>query len=368
MQLSLAPVHNIRFDIEEAIEKQLYSYPLPFTGMDKSASAVCELFQRNECDKGHLCPFRHVKGDKSVVCKHWLRGLCKKGDECEFLHEYDMSKMPECYFYSKYSQCGNKECEFLHLDRESKIIDCPWYDRGFCRHGPNCKNRHLKKVICQNFLFGFCPEGPTCKFKHPKFDLPVIDALVQQKKQLYICDFCGEKGHKISSCFKLNPENRQAYQNKQAALFHQQHHDYPPSFPNSINAADMNPSIKTEHPSNTDTPGSDPLKPTIEMSIKTEQQQAFNNQVAGFQQSNNPQQIRQPFQNNFYQSRMQGNHFNHQFNNGQHHHHSFGGEKYQAPAEVTCFKCGEKGHYANRCNKGVFAFLRPQMDNMTETK
>lgn len=25
--------------------------------------------------------------------------------------------------------------------------------------------------------------------------------------------------------------------------------------------------------------------------------------------------------------------------------------------EVTCFKCGEKGHYANRCNKGYLAFL-----------
>jgi cleavage and polyadenylation specificity factor subunit 4 len=75
------------------------------------------------------------KGDKAVICKHWLRGLCKKGDDCEFLHEYDMSKMPECYFYSKYSQCGNKECEFLHLDKESKIKDCAWYDRGFCRHG-----------------------------------------------------------------------------------------------------------------------------------------------------------------------------------------------------------------------------------------
>jgi hypothetical protein len=48
----------------------------------------------------------------------------------------------------------------------------------------------------------------------PKFDLPVIDALTQQKKQLFVCDFCGEKGHKIASCFKLNPENRQNYQNK----------------------------------------------------------------------------------------------------------------------------------------------------------
>ena len=31
----LAPVDNIRFDIEDALEKQTYSVmPLPFTGMD----------------------------------------------------------------------------------------------------------------------------------------------------------------------------------------------------------------------------------------------------------------------------------------------------------------------------------------------
>lgn len=202
MMKLLAPVDNIRFDIEDALEKQTYAVVLPFTGMDKSAFPVCELFAKSNCDRGSLCPFRHVRGDKSVVCKHWLRGLCKKGDECEFLHEYDMSKMPECFFYSRYSQCGNKECEFLHLDKQSKIKDCPWYDRGFCRHGPNCKNRHVKKVICQNFLFGFCPDGPSCKFKHPKFELPVVDPATMQKKQLYICDFCGEKGHKASSCFK----------------------------------------------------------------------------------------------------------------------------------------------------------------------
>lgn len=54
------------------------------------------------CLTGGMCPFRHISGEKTVVCKHWLRGLCKKGDQCEFLHEYDMTKMPECYFYSKF--------------------------------------------------------------------------------------------------------------------------------------------------------------------------------------------------------------------------------------------------------------------------
>lgn len=120
-----------------------------------------------------MCPFRHISGEKTVVCKHWLRGLCKKGDQCEFLHEYDMTKMPECYFYSKFGECSNKECPFLHIDPESKIKDCPWYDRGFCKHGPLCRHRHTRRVICVNYLVGFCPEGPSCKFMHPRFELPM---------------------------------------------------------------------------------------------------------------------------------------------------------------------------------------------------
>ena len=47
---------------------------------------------------------RRPRPTQTIVCKHWLRGLCKKGDQCEFLHEYDMSKMPECYFYTRFSE------------------------------------------------------------------------------------------------------------------------------------------------------------------------------------------------------------------------------------------------------------------------
>jgi hypothetical protein len=38
--------------------------PLPFPGMDKSGSAVCELYVRSNCNMGTVCPFRHVRGDK----------------------------------------------------------------------------------------------------------------------------------------------------------------------------------------------------------------------------------------------------------------------------------------------------------------
>uniref|UniRef100_A0A8C9TQ35 Cleavage and polyadenylation specificity factor subunit 4 n=1 Tax=Scleropages formosus TaxID=113540 RepID=A0A8C9TQ35_SCLFO len=202
MQELIATVDHIKFDLEIAVEQQLGAQPLPFPGMDKSGAAVCEFFMKAACSKGGMCPFRHISGEKTVVCKHWLRGLCKKGDQCEFLHEYDMTKMPECYFYSKF--------------------------------GPDCRHRHTRRVICVNYLVGFCPEGRACKFMHPRFELPMgtteqqplpQQAQTQQKRTPQVigamqsqnnttghrgprpleqvtCYKCGEKGHYANKCTK----------------------------------------------------------------------------------------------------------------------------------------------------------------------
>ncbi|EFC48767.1 predicted protein, partial [Naegleria gruberi] len=105
--------------------------------------------------------------EKEVVCKHWLRGLCKKGDGCEFLHQYKAGKMPECHFFSEYGECSNVECIFLHIKPEDRIKTCPWYERGFCKHGPDCRLKHLRKIACPDYLAGFCAKGPNCKFSHP---------------------------------------------------------------------------------------------------------------------------------------------------------------------------------------------------------
>nr|XP_045369573.1 putative cleavage and polyadenylation specificity factor subunit 4-like protein isoform X2 [Camelus bactrianus] len=134
MQEVIAGLERFPFTFEKDVEMQKGTGLLPFQGMDKSGSAVCNFFAKGLCEKGRLCPFRHDRGEKMVVCKHWLRGLCKKGDQCKFLHQYDVTRMPECYFYSKF--------------------------------GPLCKYRHIRRVMCINYLAGFCPEGSKCQFAH----------------------------------------------------------------------------------------------------------------------------------------------------------------------------------------------------------
>jgi len=185
---------------------------------------------------------RHARGDKAVVCKHWLRGLCKKGDMCEFLHEYDLQRMPVCYFYSKYGECSNPDCVYRHISAEENMRECPWYNRGFCKHGPNCRNKHAKKIACENYLTGFCTDGPNCKFGHPKYELPKEDepAIEKQKKTIstpmgtpeimpkdvpphgqirnpqrpIICRRCGTPGHKSPECPNIGPDGRPIMQNQ----------------------------------------------------------------------------------------------------------------------------------------------------------
>ncbi|XP_073901336.1 putative cleavage and polyadenylation specificity factor subunit 4-like protein [Castor canadensis] len=166
MQEVIAGLEHFTFAFEQDVELQTGTGLLPFQGMDKSGSAVCNFFAKGLCEKGKLCPLRHERGEKSVVCKHWLRGLCRKGDDCRFLHRYDVSRMPVCYFHSKFGDCSNRECSFRHEKPAFKSQDCPWYDQGFCKEGPLCKYRHVRQTVCLNYFTGFCPEGPKCQFAH----------------------------------------------------------------------------------------------------------------------------------------------------------------------------------------------------------
>lgn len=114
----------------------------------------------------------HPNYSNKIVCKHWLRGLCKKNLNCEFLHEYNLRKMPECLFFSKNGFCTQSpDCLYLHIDPKSKIPECDSYKKGFCKDGPNCTKRHVRKTACPNYLYGFCPDGPDCSMTHPKMGI-----------------------------------------------------------------------------------------------------------------------------------------------------------------------------------------------------
>ncbi|KAJ7631005.1 hypothetical protein FB45DRAFT_917190 [Roridomyces roridus] len=167
----------------------------------------------------------------STVCKHWLRGLCKKGDACEFLHEYNLRRMPECWWFAKYE----------------RRVECPDYNRGFCKLGPTCPRKHVRRVACQLYLTGFCPLGPDCPRGHPKpgipqpeaYEAPALPAMegppppgfgrygefdrgfqggnpnlgangpVRRNLDEVLCFKCGERGHYANHCRNHNvPGNR----------------------------------------------------------------------------------------------------------------------------------------------------------------
>jgi cleavage and polyadenylation specificity factor subunit 4 len=155
---------ELTFEFEKTLEVDSRATGTDSEQGEQQPGEICKFFLKGTCVKGNSCPYKHTKGERAVVCKHWLRGLCKKGDSCEFLHEYDLSKMPECYFFSKFGECSNPECMYLHINPEDKMKECPWYARGFCKHGPRCRHKHAKRVACANYLAGFCPDGTACNY------------------------------------------------------------------------------------------------------------------------------------------------------------------------------------------------------------
>jgi cleavage and polyadenylation specificity factor subunit 4 len=60
----------------------------------------------------------------------------------------------------------------LHIDPDAKQGDCVWYARGFCKHGKDCRHKHIRLAVCQMYICGFCPRGENCAFGHPKYELP----------------------------------------------------------------------------------------------------------------------------------------------------------------------------------------------------
>ncbi|CAD6581563.1 MAG: RNA-binding component of cleavage and polyadenylation factor [Cyphobasidiales sp. Tagirdzhanova-0007] len=143
---------------ELLLEQRIKIEVSPAIKLDADAQICRAHLTPSGCSEGHLCPKRHTNpsslnyapppvhtsSHSKTVCKHWLRGLCKKGLDCEFLHEYNLRKMPECWFFTKHGFCSSgDECMYLHITPHQRRPECRSYTAGFCRaEGLECKHAH----------------------------------------------------------------------------------------------------------------------------------------------------------------------------------------------------------------------------------
>jgi hypothetical protein len=122
--------------------------------------------------------------------------------------------------------CNNPDCLWKHVTPEDKerAAECQFYARGFCRHGPKCRNKHVKKVLCLNWLAGFCPQGPACEKAHPTIEMmQLLDGSLRVRNtELPACVLCGEDGHTIQTCPQAQQQHQLQYQEQQQQQQQQQ--------------------------------------------------------------------------------------------------------------------------------------------------
>ena len=58
------------------------------------------------------------------------------------------------------------------MSKKTANVLCKKYQHLSGVAGPLCKNKHVRRVACQNYLYGFCLDGPNCKFvQYGKFPI-----------------------------------------------------------------------------------------------------------------------------------------------------------------------------------------------------
>ncbi|CAJ0915695.1 17543_t:CDS:2 [Entrophospora sp. SA101] len=192
---------DFKFDFEDFVKNELgVGVQKPFPQRE-----ICQDYVRGVCHRGTSCRYEHII-KKFIVCKHWLRGLCMKGDEqCEYLHEYKLSRMPKCIYFNLFGVCQNANCIYSHIEKDHEI--CGDYECGFCKHGPDCLKKHVKKVLCESYFMGFCLKGPKCSDGHPKIDLRKLKNLTKSSNESVI-----KIGKRQQNCLYQYQQQQNSYQ------------------------------------------------------------------------------------------------------------------------------------------------------------
>lgn len=141
---------------------------------------------------------------------------------------------------------------------------------------------------------------------HPRFELPPASDISKEAKRPPVCHNCGELGHKASFCPKLPPEQRMELERQNAM---------------------KNPPMYNHH-----------LQQKLQSQLREQKENA------GGEGNQDQQMPSLPNQQSGSSHGPPNFHF-------QHPNHNQPRPPFQPRKleDITCFKCGMKGHYANRC-------------------
>jgi len=181
-------------------------------------------------------------------------------------------------------------------------------------------------------MIGFCPEGPDCEYEHPRFELPVSD----QAMSVIQCHFCQKFGHKSNVC----PDNPNAIP--------EEHRTYDREFRSHI------PRVRD--------PGA------RDAQARFQERQTKTGYRPGMNQNNSMDEnslmdgLGSDGQPPSKQMRMSQGAVNTGYVPGAANGQGFGNRNMNVPlSEITCFKCKQRGHYANRCPQRFNAGRPPML-------
>ncbi|KAH9825188.1 hypothetical protein DFH28DRAFT_878486 [Melampsora americana] len=255
------------------------------------------------CQLGSNCPLRH----STPSSLNFLPQLTTHPSNPSSLHAKTVCK----HWLRGLCKKGNS-CEFLHEYNLRTMPECWFFGKyGFCSNGDECMYLHvderMRVLECMDYRRGFCSKGPTCSQKHIR--RPIC--------QSYIIGFCplgkncNQGGHPK---FETDPSPR------------------------------GNPYINSFNPF--DRPRGDPDRGVG----APRGGRAGMNLMGGLLANQNSIQPLKSF--NDRDGIGQGNGIgNGQGNGGDDGwvQTDSGPRKKRNLDEVTCFKCGQRGHYANTC-------------------
>ncbi|XP_014674230.1 PREDICTED: cleavage and polyadenylation specificity factor subunit 4-like [Priapulus caudatus] len=189
MQEVVAPVHNVKFDLEISLEQQLGAQPLPFPGMDSACS-------------NKECPFLHIDPESKIKdCPWYDRGFCRHGIPGNAAQVF-----LGILHWDSWEYCtgipGNTAPVFLGMLHRYSWECCTGIPGNTAPGFLGILHRDSWEY-CTGILGNIAPVFNVAVIpSSPCFDIPLPDPKELQKKQFIVCHSCGEAGHKSTWCPK----------------------------------------------------------------------------------------------------------------------------------------------------------------------